>query len=108
MDIASLPSQPEPPVRDRLVDSLRGIVTDAQALLKAAQRGGEPLAAERERFESRLHEVRDELASLQHAAAQNVRRVAHAADTAVHTHPYAAAGLAAGVGVLVGMLISRR
>ncbi len=108
MDVPSLPPQADPALRDRLVDSLRDMVSDAESLLKAAHRGGEPLTQERERFQARLHQVRDELATMQHAAANNVRRAAHAADAAVHTHPYAAAGLAAGVGLLVGMLISRR
>jgi ElaB/YqjD/DUF883 family membrane-anchored ribosome-binding protein len=108
MDVPTLTPQADPSVRDRLVDSLRDMVSDAEALLKAAQRGGEPLSHERERFQARLHQVREELADLQEAASANVRRAARAADHAVHTHPYAAAGLAAGVGVLVGMLISRR
>lgn len=108
MDTATLPGQADPAVRDRLVENLKDIVSDAEALLKAAQHDGEPLASERQRFEARLHQVRAELAALQDRATQGVRRAAHAADTAVHSHPYAAAGLAAGVGVLVGMLISRR
>jgi ElaB/YqjD/DUF883 family membrane-anchored ribosome-binding protein len=37
-----------------------------------------------------------------------VRRAARSADIAAHDHPYVTAGLAAGVGLLVGMLISRR
>lgn len=108
MDAPALTPPPETTVRDRLVDSLRDMVSDAEALLKAAQRGGEPLAQERERFQARLHQVRGELSALQDTAVLNVRRAAHATDQAVHTHPYAAAGLAAGVGVLVGLLISRR
>lgn len=108
MDAPTLTPQADPAMRDRLVDSLRDMISDAEALLKTAQRGGEPLAHERERFQARLHQVRDELADLQAAASANVRRAARAADQALHTHPYAAAGLAAGMGVLVGMLISRR
>lgn len=109
MDAAITPPANDPAVRDRLMRSLQDMVADAEALLKSAQRSGsEQFVAARDKFESRLHQARLELASLQDAASQNVRHAARVADAAVHEHPYAAAGLAGGIGVLVGMLISRR
>ena len=96
-------------VRDRLAKSLQELVDDAEALLKAAQRSGsEQFVAARDSLEARVRHAQSELAALEDAAAYNVRRAARAADTAVHDHPYATAGMAAGVGLLVGMLISRR
>lgn len=109
MESATLAPDKDHAVRDRLMSSLQDMVTDAEALLKTAQRSGsEQFVAARDKFESRLHHARGELAALQDSAAYNVRRAARATDTAMHDHPYAAAGLAAGIGVLVGMLISRR
>lgn len=109
METATTTPDSDTTVRDRLMRSLQEMVADAEALLKTAERSGsEQFLAARGRFESRLHQARTELASLQDAASYNVRRAARVADTAVHQHPYAAAGLAAGIGVLVGMLISRR
>ena len=96
-------------VRDRLAQSLGHLVDDAEALLKTAQHSGsEQFAAARDAVELRLRDARSELAALEEAAAYNVRRAARVANTTVHEHPYATAGLAAGVGVLIGMLISRR
>jgi ElaB/YqjD/DUF883 family membrane-anchored ribosome-binding protein len=100
---------PEHDVRDRLASSLQELVDDAEALLKSAQHNGsEQFAAARDKVQTRLRHARSELAALEDAASYNVRRAARVADTAMHDHPYAAAGLAAGVGVLIGMLISRR
>lgn len=93
----------------RLARSLEQLVNDAEAFLKTAQHSGsEQFAAARDRIESGLRHARSELAALEDVAAYKVRRAARAADTAVHDHPYATAGLAAGVGILIGMLISRR
>ena len=96
-------------IRDRLAQNLEQLVDDAEAMLKTAQHtGSEQFAIARDKVESRLRHARSELAALEDAAAYKVRRAARTADTAVHDHPYATAGLAAGVGVLIGMLISRR
>lgn len=109
MDSVTVASEQDSTVRDRLMSSLQEMVTDAEALLRTAQRtGSEQFVAAREKFESRLHQARGELAALQDTSAYNVRRAARAADGAVHAHPYAAVGVGAGVGLLVGMLIARR
>jgi len=36
------------------------------------------------------------------------REAARVADSAVHTHPYAAIGVAAAVGLLLGVVLARR
>jgi ElaB/YqjD/DUF883 family membrane-anchored ribosome-binding protein len=96
-------------VRDRLAGNLQEILVDAEAMLKTAQRSGsEQFVAARDKLEARLHQARGELASLQDTAAYRARRAAHSADVKVHEHPYALAGLATGVGVLLGLLIARR
>jgi ElaB/YqjD/DUF883 family membrane-anchored ribosome-binding protein len=93
----------------RLAQNLAQLVDDAETLVKTAEHGGgERVAAARERIESGLRHVRSELAALEELAEFKVRRAARAADVAAHDHPYVTAGLAAGVGLLVGMLISRR
>jgi ElaB/YqjD/DUF883 family membrane-anchored ribosome-binding protein len=99
----------DPAVRERLMSSLQDVVSDAEALLKTAQRSGsEQFISARDKLETRLHEAQRELSALQGAASLKVRRAAQATDAAVHQHPYATAGVAAGVGLLLGMLISRR
>jgi ElaB/YqjD/DUF883 family membrane-anchored ribosome-binding protein len=102
-----------PPVEDttrqRLAQSLQQIVDDAEQLLKNAQRtGNEQFNVARDKFEAQLRSAKAELNRLEDAAAYNARRAARATDHAVHEHPYTAMGIAAGVGLLIGMLIARR
>ena len=100
---------PDQAARERLASSLQAMVDEAEHLLESAQKsGGEHFAAARDKLAGQMRHARHELDALQDTAAYNVRRAARVADHAVHEHPYAAVGLAAGVGVLVGMLISRR
>lgn len=95
--------------RNRLADSLNTLVAEAEQLLDTAQRNGsEQFVAARDRVERQLQRARTELDSLQDAAAYKLRRAARATDSAVHDHPYAALGLAVGVGVLIGALAARR
>ena len=109
MDATPLTPDKDHAERERLMVSLHDIVTDAEALLRTAQHNGsEQFLAARDKFEARVHQARRDLVALQDSAAYKVRRAARVADTAVHDQPYAAAGLAAGIGVLMGMLISRR
>jgi ElaB/YqjD/DUF883 family membrane-anchored ribosome-binding protein len=100
---------PEQGSREALAQSLQHMVNEAEHLLKSAQSaGGEQFKAARERFETQLARAKYELKDLEEAAIYNAKRAARVTDQAVHEHPYAAMGIAAGVGALIGMLISRR
>lgn len=110
METTTSPVAPaEPGTRDRLAHSLQQVVDEAEHLLKNAQRtGSEQFNAARDRFESQLRNAKAELNQLEKTALDNARRAAHATDHAVHQHPYTAMGVAAGVGLLIGMLVARR
>ena len=95
--------------RERLAQSLKHMVDEADHLLAKAERSGsEQFLAAREKFETQLQHAKDELRRLEISAVDNAKRAARATDHAVHEHPYAAMGLAAGAGLLIGMLITRR
>ncbi|MCD6680218.1 MAG: DUF883 family protein [Burkholderiaceae bacterium] len=95
--------------RDRLADELRSLVSDAEEMLKAASRGGnEQLNLVRERLERGVNAARSELNSFQEAALETARRTAAETDEYVHEHPWNAVGIAAAVGVLLGVLLTRR
>lgn len=95
--------------RERLARSLKHMVDEADHLLAKAERtGSEQFLAAREKFETQLSHAKDELRRLEQSALDNAKRAARATDHAVHEHPYAAMGIAAGAGLLIGMLISRR
>jgi ElaB/YqjD/DUF883 family membrane-anchored ribosome-binding protein len=94
---------------DKLVNDLRTVAADAEALLRAtAGQAGEKMAEVRARAEESLRAAR---ASLEHAGtevAARARAGAHVADEYVHENPWASIGVAAGVGFLIGYLIGRR
>jgi len=95
--------------RDKLMSDLRVVIEDAEELLKlTAGQAGEKVADMRARIQDRLHRAKADLAHLQTAAVEQGREAAKATDEFVHDRPWTAVGIGAAVGVLVGMLISRR
>ncbi|MDP1690816.1 MAG: DUF883 domain-containing protein [Burkholderiaceae bacterium] len=95
--------------RERLAENLKHMVDEADNLLAKAERTGtDQFKAAREKFELQLQHAKDELRRLEASAIDNAKRAARATDHAVHEHPYAAMGIAAGMGLLVGMLVARR
>jgi len=91
--------------RDKLLDDLRLVISDAEELLRmTAGEVGDSTAELRGRIQSRLQEARVELAGLQDAATAQVK----VADEFVHEHPWQSIGIAAAIGVVVGLLIARR
>lgn len=108
MDSTATPT-PEHATRERLAHGLQQMVDEANHLLKDAQRAGsEQFSSTREKLEAQLRRARRELGRLEDEALYRGRRAARKADHAVHEHPYVAIGVAAGVGLLLGLLIARR
>lgn len=94
---------------DKLMSDLRTFVTDAEELLRqAGTQTGEGAADMRSRIQASLSRARATLADMQQSAAERARAAGHAADDYVREHPWQSAGVAAGLGVLIGMLIARR
>ncbi len=95
--------------RDKLMSDLRIVIEDAEELLKlTAGQAGDKVAEMRARIQDRLQRAKTELAHLQKLAVEQARHAAEATDEFVHERPWTSVGIAAGVGVLVGMLIARR
>jgi ElaB/YqjD/DUF883 family membrane-anchored ribosome-binding protein len=95
--------------RDKLMADLRVVITDAEELLKlTAGQAGDKVAELRERMQARMVQAKDELANLQTAAVGQAREAAKATDHFVHESPWTAVGIAAGVGLIAGLLIGRR
>ncbi len=95
--------------KDLLIDDLKVVVSDAEALLKAtANQGGEALAAVRAKAQESLAIAKDKLADTQEALLARSKAAARATDEYVHENPWRSIGIAAGVGLVVGLLIGRR
>lgn len=95
--------------RDKLMSDLRVVITDAEELLKlTAGQAGEKAAELRERMQARMAKAKEELSQLQSAAVGQAREAAKATDLFVHDRPWTAVGVAAGIGLIAGLLIGRR
>ena len=95
--------------KEKLVADLKVVVSDAEELLAAtASQTGEKIAELRERMQTNLRLARLKLADAEAALRESTRQVAKATDHYVHENPWKAIGIAAGAGLLVGMLIGRR
>lgn len=95
--------------KDKLMADLRVVVNDAQELLElTAGQAGEVASGVRQRLQERLVKAKENLAHLQEVATERAKAAGHAADDYVHDHPWRSVGVAAGIGLVVGLLIGRR
>lgn len=95
--------------KEKLAADLKVLVADLEDLLRAtAGQVGEKAAVARERIEASLANAKVRLADAERALADTTRQAVRATDAYVHDHPWAAVGIATAVGLVLGMLISRR
>jgi ElaB/YqjD/DUF883 family membrane-anchored ribosome-binding protein len=95
--------------KDKLVQDLKIVVSDAEELLRAtASQAGEKAAVAREKIQESLHRAKVKLAEAEDAVIDKTKQAARATDEYVHEHPWRAVGVAAGIGLIIGLLISRR
>ena len=94
---------------EKMMQDLRAVVGDAEDLLKAtAGQTGERVDKIRARAEESLRNARTRI----QAAGSDVQAAAQAAarqlDGEVREHPWTAIGVAAGVGLIAGILLARK
>lgn len=95
--------------KEQLITDFKVVVADAEALLKAtASQGGEKMAEIRAKAEESLRVAKDKMAEAQAALLVKTKEAARATDVYVHENPWRAIGAAAGVGLVIGLLIGRR
>lgn len=95
--------------KEQLITDFKVVVADAEALLKAtASQGGEAVANLRAKTEASLAAAKVKMADAQEALVEKSRAAAKAADGYVHDKPWHAVGIAAGIGLVIGLLIGRK
>lgn len=95
--------------KEKLAADLKIVISDAEELLRAtAGQAGEKVAELRGKMQDRLNNARATLAKAQDAVVDKAKQVGNATDDYVHDNPWKSVGIAAGVGLLVGILIGRR
>ncbi len=92
-----------------LMDDLRKVVHDTEALLHATEgQIGEKADDARRRVQAALDSARTRLKSAQGSAGEMGEEAVRATETYVRENPWQALGIAAGVGLVLGMLLTRR
>lgn len=95
--------------KEKLAQDLKIVISDAEELLRAtASHAGEKVSAAREKIQESLRNAKVKLAGIEDVLVDKGKQAARAADEYVHDHPWRAVGVAAGIGLIIGMLISRR
>ncbi len=95
--------------KEQLIADFKVVVADAEALLKAtANHGGEELAQVRARAEESVRMVKSRIDGVQVELLGRTREAARTADAYVHDYPWNAIGMAAGAGLVIGLLSNRR
>jgi len=92
--------------RAKLVSDLKTLVDDAEELLRATtNQAGEKVAVARQKIEQSLIEGKKALADAEKTLISKSKECAEKADDYVRENPWNAVGFAAGVGLLLGLLI---
>ena len=95
--------------QQQLVSDMKSVIADAEDMLQAtADQAGEKVASLRARIQDRLDGARARLKEAETVLVAKTRAAARATDAYVHESPWTAIGVAAGVGLLVGLVLSRR
>jgi ElaB/YqjD/DUF883 family membrane-anchored ribosome-binding protein len=95
--------------KERVIRDFKAVVVDTEELLKAtANQTGDRIMAARARMEESLAATKKQLAELEENMLEKAKAAAQATDQMVHENPWKSVGIAAAVGLLLGMLIHRR
>jgi ElaB/YqjD/DUF883 family membrane-anchored ribosome-binding protein len=95
--------------KDKLIADMKVVVSDAEELLRVtANSAGDKVGELRNRIQDRLVAARANLAEAQAVMVDRARQAGRVADDYVHDNPWRSVGIAAGVGLIIGLLIGRR
>jgi ElaB/YqjD/DUF883 family membrane-anchored ribosome-binding protein len=95
--------------KHQLVEEFNSVVAETEQLLRSvAKAGGENAGALHATVEQSLANAKDRLRNLQATSTEQARAAARATDKYVRENPWQIVGVAAGLGMLIGMMLGRR
>lgn len=95
--------------KDKLIADFKVVIADAEEILRVtAGAAGEKVGDLREKAQARLADAKFKLAEAEAILVDKAKAAGRAADDYVHDNPWKAVGIAAGVGLFLGLLIGRR
>lgn len=95
--------------KEKLIADFKVVVADAEELLQAtANEAGEKFSATRVQLEKKLKDAKAKLRDAEGILLDKGKEAAKVADGYVQDNPWTSVGVAAGIGLVIGMLIGRR
>jgi ElaB/YqjD/DUF883 family membrane-anchored ribosome-binding protein len=92
----------------KLVGDLKTLIGDAEELLRATtNQAGEKVAVARQKIEQSLIEGKRALADAEKVIIEKSKQYADITDDYIRENPWSAVGIAAGVGLILGLLLRR-
>ena len=96
-------------VGSKLMNNLKSIVQDAEKMLEnSAQQGGESFQKAKEKLEATLVDVKFAMREWEDVVLSKAKNAAVCTAEYAKEHPWQAVGAIAAVGILIGLLISRK
>lgn len=94
--------------KEKLLADFKALVSDAEELLRStANQAGETAAVARQRIGRSLEEAKKSLDDAENILLDKTKEAAKKAEVYVRENPWNALGIAAGAGLLFGLLIRR-
>ncbi len=91
-----------------LMRELNHVLRDAEELIQnSEQQVGEGFQSAKDKLQSSLKNAKREVEHIEEVVVKKTKDAAHATDAYVHENPWKTAGIAVGVGLLVGLLIGK-
>lgn len=94
-------------VRDRLMDDLQHIISETEKWLEESADAADA-SETKTRFDDALRTAKNDLHKLEDSFLAHTRDVAEGVNIYVQDNPWKAVGIGAAVGVVIGMLLSRK
>ena len=93
---------------DKIAKDLRVLVRDTEELLAAtADQAGDKVKDLRRRLSDALDSAKESAIDLEERAVESIKQGARSTDRVIRDHPYESIGIALGVGVLIGIVLTR-
>ena len=95
--------------KERLIADIQQLLNDAQGILTdTSEHADDHVNRLRAKLSDHVDKVKDSLHSAKQHTHKKAREAADATDEYVHDNPWQSVGVAAAVGFLLGLLVSRR